>query len=57
MLNAERHYRSAQTAMTVGQLDAILEELTDDLGVKLDRIRVAIKFNTGVLAQHARMGQ
>ena len=53
MLDAERYYMRSQSAMTVEQPDAILDELTEDVRVRLDRVRVAIKIITGTPAQRS----
>jgi hypothetical protein len=54
LLAAEGHYSRSKSAMTVEQTDAILDELTEDVRVRLDRIRVAIKiFLRNSLAEHS----
>jgi hypothetical protein len=53
LLAAESHYSRSQSAMTVEQPDAILDQLAEDVRVRLDRIRVAIKINTGTPAQRS----
>ena len=57
MLDAERYYMRSQSAMTVEQPDALLDELARDQRVKLDQIRSAILKNTGTLAKRANAGQ
>ena len=57
LLDAECHYWRAQFAMSVGHSDAILDELAEDVRVTVNSIRTELKTNTGVLTQHARVGQ
>jgi hypothetical protein len=40
--DAECHYGRAQSAMSVGHSDAILDELAEDVRVTLDSIRTAL---------------
>ena len=46
MVDAERHYRSAQSAVTIEASGSIRERLTD-LKVKLDQIRSLIRRKSG----------
>ena|ERR1700722_3721464 len=39
LVSAGGHYRRSQSAVTIEQTDAILEQLTEDVRVTLDRIR------------------
>jgi hypothetical protein len=57
LLDAESHYRKFQSALTAEKPDVILDQLTEDVRVRLDQIRVAIKINAGTLAKRASAGQ
>jgi len=56
MLDAQRHYRIARSAIKIKQPGPILENL-QDLRIKLEQIRYAIKLQSGTLTRHARAGQ
>lgn len=52
MLEAEGHYRNAQSATTFAHSGSTIDRLAD-LRVKLDQVRSAIRRKSGTLERHA----